>query len=462
MLKATDMGAKNFQKNVERESGSALLASLMLVVLITGAGLSAMTASSVNANKSKNVVGSKQALYLAEAALNHGKMVLHQNIANWPNYYQLTPQTLIPSTSLAGIGSYTVTIKAANNNALLMTATGTVTSSNAASQADSSRSVSTLVTLDNSNTLGKAWIGKNLTISGSPTFSGTSGGVHTNGNLTISGSPTIATNAEATGTYTVTATGHPTVAGFAGGGQPQQTINPLNASQLSGNYDYYFSWTYNYNDGTYHGLVYQRGVVNPIADVAPGQTWNCWKYTSYSYYYSYTQNKYLWTPFTWTTNCQPPNGTYFVYGEVKISGDNIGTAANPWVTTILAYGSIEVNADSLVIRPPDKNISSDVAAGLYKSQTQNLLFVANMDVLITGNANQNFKGITTSYEQIGISGNPVYYGYIMPQSMSNTATIYWGTNLVDNSYISGNMQLTYNGDLPTGTQGNAVPQATLY
>lgn len=458
MLKATDMGAKNFQKNLQGESGSALLASFMLVVLITGAGLSAMTASSVNENKSKNVLGSKQALYLAEAALNHGKMTLHQNIVNWPSYYQLTPQTLVPSTSLAGIGSYTVTIKAANNNALLMTATGTIASLNAASQADSSRSISTLVTLDNSNTLGKAWIGKNLTISGSPTFSGTSGGVHTNGTLTISGSPTIATNAESTGTYTVTATGHPTVAGFSGGGQPQQTINPITAWNFYGTQDYYFSWNYNYDDGTYHGLVYDKNWVQ-IADVAPGQTWNCWQYTSYSYYYSYTLSKYVWTPFTWTANCQPPNGTYFVYGEVVIAGDNIGTAANPWITTILSYGSIEVTstAKHLVARAPR---STDGA--LYKSQTQNLLFVANMDVLIAGTKDQFYTGITTSYEQIGISGNPVYYGYIMPQSTSNTATIYWGTNLVDNSYISGNMQLMYNGDLPTGTQGNAVPQATIY
>lgn len=448
------MGAKNFQKNLQGESGSALLASFMLVVLITGAGLSAMTASSVNENKAKNVLGSKQALYLAEAALNHGKMTLHQNIANWNSYYA-TPQTLIPSTSLAGIGSYKVTIKAANNNALLLTATGTVTSLNAASQADSSRSISTLVTLDNSNTLGKAWIGQNLTISGSPVFSGTSGGVHANGTLTISGSPTIAANAEATGTYTITSTGHPTVTGFSGGGQPQQTINPINASTYYGSQDYYFSWNYNYGDGTYHGLVYDKNWAQ-IADVAPGGTWNCWQYTSYSYYYSYTLSKYVWTPFTWTANCQPPNGTYFVYGEVKISG-SIGSVANPWITTILSYGSIEVTSPSLVIRPP---LSTETS--LYKSQTQNLLFVANMDVLITGNTNQNFRGITTSYEQTAVSGNPVYYGYILSQGVSNTATIYWGTNLADNSYISGNMQLTYNDDLPTGTQGNAVPQATIY
>lgn len=451
------MGAKNFRRNLQGETGSALLASFMLVTLITGAGLSAMTASSVNQNKAKNVVGSKQALYIAEAALNHGKMTLHQNIANWNTYAAYTTaQTLVSSTAFAGIGSYTVTIKAANNNALLMTATGTVTSSTTASLTDSSKSISTLLVLDNGNLLGNAFItGKNLLVSGDPVFSGTSGGIHANGNLTISGKPTIATNAQTTGTYTVTGT--PTVAGFAGGGQPQQTINTLTASQLSGNYDYYFSFTYNSSDSTYHGLVYQRGV-GLIADVAPGATWNCWQYTPYSYWWSSTDWTYYYTPFIWTATCQPPDGTYFVLGDAVISGNGIGTDATPWVTTILAYGSIHaLSPDKIVARPP---LSTETA--LYRSQTKNLLFVANMDVKITGNVNQSFTGIISAYGQVGISGDSVVNGYVLAQDVSTQATYYYGTNYVDSNYISGKMKLTYNGDLATGSQGNAVPQATLY
>ena len=442
------MGAENFQRTLQGESGSALLASFMLVVMLTSAGVAAMTTSSVSLNKSKNVVNDKQAFYIAEAALNHGKLLLHKNIAKWSTYTTYTTaQTLIPSTSFAGVGSYSVTIKAASGGALLMTATSTAPN-------NATKTISTLLALDNGNTLGNAFIsGSSLLVSGSPTFSGTSAGVFSNSTLTISGNPVIG-SAAAAGAYTVT--GAPVVSGFSGGNQPQETINPINASTFYGTQDYYFYWNYNASDGTYHGIVYDKNW-NVIADMAPGQTWNCWQYTSYSYYYSFAQQQYIWTPFTWTATCKPPDGSYYVYGEVVISGANIGTAATPWIATILAAGSIEVTSPSLVIRPP---LSTEAA--LYKSQTQNLLFVANKDILITGNANQSFRGITSSYEQTGIDGNPVYYGYILSQGVTNTGTTYMGANAATSNYISGNLALTYNGDLKTSTQGYAVPQARLY
>lgn len=464
MLKQADMTAKTGRRRLQGETGSALLASFMLITLITGAGLAAMTTSSVNQNKAKNVVNEKQALYLAEAALNHGKVYLHQTIANWNSYATAQPQTLVPSTSFAGIGSYAVTIKAASGGALFMTATGTAPN-------NATSSISTLLTLDNGNLLGNAFItGKNLLVSGSPVFSGTSGGIHANGNLTISGDPTIATNAQTTGTYTVT--GHPTVAGFAGGGQPQQTINPLNSWQFWGAQDYYFSYEYRYQmnpDGTYYrdadgnyvyaivGAIYNPNNWVLIADVPVGSSWNCWEFTPPSWWYSTTKGQWIYTPPKWTLSCGTTiNGTFFMYGDVVISG-SVGTVANPWITTILTYGSIQVTSPSLVVRPP---VSSD--GSLYKSQTKNLLFVAERDIDIVGNNLQNFRGITSAYEHVGISGDPVYYGYILAQNVSVGWADYIGTNYVEKNLISGNMRLTYNGDLANSTQGNAVPQATLY
>ncbi len=492
MLKTTDRGAKNFRGSIQGESGSALLASFMVIALIAGAGLTAVTTSSVNAKKANNVTGSKQALYIAEAALNHGKMALHQKIANWDSYATYTtPYTLIPTTSFAGVGTYTVTIKGANPSVvggpLLMTATGTLTdntNTGQASLADRTKTITTLLTLDNANLLGNAFItGKDLLVSGNPVFSGTSGGIHANDDLTISGNPTIATNAQANDRYTVTGT--PTVGGFSGGGQPKQTINPLRAWNIAwGNYDYYFAWTYYYYDAatntynyyydpvtgtyTYYGVVYDRNGIE-IARVAPGGTWNCWQYTSYTYWYNTTTGLYEYTPFIWTMNCPTSNGTYLVLGDAVIAA-NAGTVASPWITTILAYGSIKVTAPNLVARPP----AQATEPTLYRSQTKNLLFVADMDVQISGTINQKFGyvdpvtnvvygAITSAYQQVGISGDPNYYGYILAQDVGNTKTYYYGTNFVaDDNYISGNMKLTYNGDVATGTQGNAVPQATLY
>src|SRR3989338_2169897 len=229
MLKQADMTPKAIRRCLREETGSALLASFMLTVLITGAGLTAMTASSVALNKSRNLVNEKQATYMAEAAPNH---------ANWASYATTTTQTLIPSTSFAGVGSYTVTVKTAgatggSQSALLLTATGTGLNK-------AKKSIATVVDIEAGNLQKNEFItGQSLLVSGSPTFSGTSGGIHANGNLTISGNPQITTNAEASGTYTVT--GHPTSA-FSGGAQPYQTINSLTAWQLSGSRDYYFTF----------------------------------------------------------------------------------------------------------------------------------------------------------------------------------------------------------------------------
>ena len=461
MLKLIAMPEHNLLRRLQSETGSALLASLMMTVLITGAGLAAMTTSAANQNRSTNVLFSKQAAYLAEAGLNHGKLLLHQNIANWSTYAAYTTaQSFVSSTSLAGVGSYAVTIKGVSGGVLL-TATGT-------GPTNAQESISTLATLDNGDLLGKAFItGQSLLISGSPTFTGTSAGIHANGNLTISGSPQISgqivngivvtkADAEASGTYTVRG-GAPTVTGYAGGGQPQQSINSLNASSLaSAPYDYYF--TFVPNGDHYHGHVYDK-YGEKKADLHDGETWGCWRYNTYFYTFNWTTWTYTLTPFTWTATCKPENdknGTFYVNGDVVLSG-NIGTSESPWVTTILAGGSIQVTASSLVVRPPLSNEAT------YKSLTQDLLFVANKDILITGNSGQHFTGIMSAQEQVGISGNPnVPRGYFLAQDLSFSASSPYGSNLVSSNYISGNMSIMYNGDLQNSRQGNADFKATLY
>jgi hypothetical protein len=396
------------------EAGSALLASVLLISLITGAGLTAMMTTSVNQNKAHNLLNDKQAFYLAEAGLAHGKVILNQNIANWNNY--ATPQTLIASTSLAGVGSYTVTIKAASGPGLLMTATGTGPN-------NASTSVSSLVTIGNSN-YGSAFItGTDLTISGNPTIDGTAGGVYANRNLTISGNPHMTTDAMAVGTYTVT--GSPVVSGFAGGGQPSIPVNYVDPSTYYGAsaIDYYL-----WNDGTVKDTNFNT--------LATGGTWNCWTLSGGN----------------WTVTCStPPNGTYWSYGTVLITSD-VGTQASPWIATILGNYSIEVSSTNLYMRPPAQTDPN----GLYKSLTRNLLFVAGHDLKIDGTATQNFSGIARAYEQVGISGNPTFNGYIIAQDTTNN------NSRVTVNNISGNMHLTYNGNLSNGLQGTAQVQSTLY
>src|SRR5713101_9265500 len=104
MLKQTDMTERAIRRRLPEESGTALLASVMLVVLLTGAGMAAVMTTSVNQNRSKNVLTSKQAFYLADAGIQHAKTFLAQHQSNWNSY--AAPQTLIANTTLAGTGRY--------------------------------------------------------------------------------------------------------------------------------------------------------------------------------------------------------------------------------------------------------------------------------------------------------------------------------------------------------------------
>jgi len=110
---------------MQEESGTALLASVLLVVLLTGSGMAAVMTTSVNQDRSKNLLTSKQAFYLADAGIQHAKTFLNQNQSNWNTYATTQVQTLLPYTALGQTGGYSVTVKGGGNGSLLLTSTGT-------------------------------------------------------------------------------------------------------------------------------------------------------------------------------------------------------------------------------------------------------------------------------------------------------------------------------------------------
>jgi PilX N-terminal len=382
---------KYYLNHLQNESGVALVTGLVVMVLLTAIGTYAIHITEIDETIAGNLKTSKQAFYVAEAGLQHTKTFLNQNKGSWSTYAYVTPQPLIPVTQLSTMGTYTVTIQDAGNNARRIRSTGTT-----ASQARAV--VETLVRLGPYTPGNALTVGGDLTISGNPTIGGTQGGVHANGDLSLSGSPAISGGATASGTCV-----SPCIES-----QPVATIPTINPADFFGARDFRLAAD---------GLVYDKnGVVQPMA----GGKWEGWGYSAGK----------------WTLSGNSAiNGTLYIEGTAAISGSP-GSDANPWITTIIATESIEV-AGSPVMRPP---ASSDLG-GLYRSGTENLLLVAGKDLKINGNPQQGFQGVLAAHEQVKVSGNATLTGFIIAEDAAHAGT------LVTEDVISGNMVLIYDGNL---------------
>jgi hypothetical protein len=65
--------------------------------------------------------------------------------------------------------------------------------------------------------------------------------------------------------------------------------------------------------------------------------------------------------------------------------------------------------------------------------------MSGADIKIIGNSNQTFAGIIAANEQIDVIGNASIEGILVAADESNDS------NLVDSNYVSGDMQITYDG-----------------
>jgi hypothetical protein len=407
---------RNFRRQIREESGTALLAAALLVVLLTGAGMAGVMTTSVNQNASKNVLTSKQAFYLADAGIQHAKAFLSQNQSNWKTYASASAQTLLPYTSLAGTGGYSVTVQDGGGGSLMISSTG-------AAAGDAQTVVQSLVTRYIPR---YAFVtGKNFRISAAASISGTSGGVHANGNLTIASSPTITTDATASGAYAVTGT--PSIQGTTGGGTP---LEPIPVVQPADYYPYR-DWLL-----ASDGIVYDKN-----GQRMGSGTWEGWTYEAL---------ERRWR----MGNSTPLNGTYYVQGDVLITGNKGQGVKNPWIATIIATGSIDVEVGKkLTVRAP---LPTD--GSLYHPETKDILFVAGGDVEIDSESSvtQSFQGIIIAYEQVAIEvdANLTLTGYVIAQDLATASDEVSGDSgiFVSDSGFSKSLSLTYNGDMAVPLQ----------
>jgi len=417
------------RRYLREESGTALLASALLMVLLTGAGMAAVMTTSVNQNASKNVLTSKQAFYLADAGIQHAKTFLTQNQSNWTTYASAQATALPLSNTSLSTGGYSVTTQDGGNGSLLITSTGTAAG-------NAKAVVQSLVTYTGGTPpytpgyavlTGGSICWQQLTIDVNVQITGTSGGVHTNCNLFIkSSSPTISGNATASGTYTNTGT--PTIGGISGGGTPTVQIPKIDPNDFypfgAKYWDYYLS-----GDGN----VYDRNGTVVVPSTGCGQ--GCVA--------SYAAPSGTWT-ITGNTSGPPfPAAVLWAVGDLKITGD-FGT--NVWIATAIATGSITVTAKNINMRPPT---STDTFTSplFYHPEAKDILLLARADIFITPPNNgtaQTFKGLLAAHEQISVKGlsTTTINGALVAEDATDTT----GSAVSHDDYLTtGPAKIIYNG-----------------
>lgn len=376
------------------KKGIALVAALLILLTLSIIGVIAITTTVTDTKISGNLKDIKQAFYLADAGISHAGYLLQQNIGTWDTYL---PSPFIDTTNL-GAGSYSVIISNIGTTVIRkkVVSTGkTSTGSKAIIEAIFSRAP--FIPDDAIITNG------DLKISGKPNIAGSNGGVHSNEDLKVSGEPTIAQTSSASKTASPSP---PYISGA-----PTVSIPEINPTQFASYADYRLK-----SDGK----VYKTGSALP--EDMPGGKWYGWDYSSGKW--------------TLSGNDTPPPGILYIEGDAHISGDP-GSASDPWQTTLIATGNIEIPGNPIIANYKDPSDPIGV---------QNLLFVAGLGLKISGNATQTFDGIIAAHGHIEVSGNPTLNGSIIAENATGTKE----------NKVSGDMTITYNGGLLSPFISNTV------
>ncbi len=395
--------AKITFRALRNERASVFLSGLILVAVMTMLGGALFDLSLLGSHMFRDSANTAQALYCVEAG---GGRALAEIVPapDDPLSWDGIPQSFsTPAGDCAYVATYANT---ANPRTLI--ATGTVGSV--------------------SRTL--KWTGKvfaygimhggefsTFQISGNPIISGSCGNLHTNGDLTISGNPTCSGNVTASGTYQVS--GAPTIGGYSGGGWDQKgvpTVDPtlyLAAAKATLPASQVFQMM---SDGRV-----LDGNNMEIAVLAEGETFRGWKYEPGSdARWVYSDN----TAF---------DGTYFLEGSVKISG-NPGSPTLPWKATIMTTENIEISGTPKM-----------------DSHMADTLMVSGGDIKISGNTEHDYTGIIAAHEQFFISGDPKLGGNIVVEDVADSSS-----ELVTETMISGNPVITYDCELDPGVTTGTV------
>ncbi len=235
---------------IKEESGIALVTALLILMSLTAIGLFATNATIVHQDISANFKASKQGFYLAEAGIQHARLLLIQHSDNWSSYASTTAMPLIAATQFFDLGTYTVTVQDAGGGGLRVRSTGNTSGQTSvvieallghhpslfpcAACASGTITLSGGSTTDSFDSSVSGYTGYN------PLTAGSHGHVRSShGDISLSGDGTqVQGDATAGGSGTVSLSGGATVTGTTTHGAPPLTFPPVDTSPCGSPPDY--------------------------------------------------------------------------------------------------------------------------------------------------------------------------------------------------------------------------------
>ena len=410
------------------DAGAALMSALLVTIIITGLGVSAITLTTFDSEITANDRSATQAFYLAEGGVQHAIALLKAaGGADDGLDDELGTNSGVMLNDVAfGGGLYTVTALDNNDDGDQTTDSDDqifIRSVGRQNGAVSVIQVGVTASVGAGGALGGIITEDDLAIPGDATVTGACGNVHSNGDIDVSGNPTIDQDLTAQGVITIG--GSPTVWGDTTPGAPAQDIPYLNPA------DYASYATYQLRS---NGNVYDaNGTL--VADETDDDPWYGWIFTPGGG----DNGAGKWD----LSSDNTVDGMLYLEGDVTVSSND-----PTWATTLVATGSIELSGNFGV---------TNYQNGSHPQGVQNLLFVAGLDLKINGNPDQSWaEGVMAAGEQIGVSGNPALEGALIASDVSNTSPT------IINNEISGVLGLNCTSLLTVGVGGSTDVTITAW
>lgn len=286
-------------------------------------------------------------------------------------------------------------------------------------------------------------VGGPLILNGNPGVGGYAGNVHANGPIDLTGNPLVSGNLTTSGIFT--------------GKQPDALPSPPGGYQSTApkidipRIDPRAEWDslVHGNVGTAYDLCADgwikipdgstpcSGTVVPGFDL--GEEFRGFKYSGGNWDYS-ANTAY--------------EGIYFAYrSSIKIAGSP-GSPGSPWRVSLLAEPGPSDDAACPGLVGGDIEISGNPSLSPF---LVGLTLMAGRDLKLNGNPGTAFSGLMMAKEQLSVSGNPGLTGSLIADGVCNTPG-----SLVDRdqSEVSGNPTVTYDGDLEAKIDN--LPRTTLW